>query len=198
MNNTQKHTQNKGFTLVELIIVVAVIAVLASVLAPQYLRYVERARESNDIQIASALLDAATIAIADPNNNVPSGYIIEVAWATDPHHSVQGTLVVRSPICSSSIWGLGVTGGQTAIPTAQYQSVLANLDENISTILQADITTENTSSAVDYYKPLIEKAQSVIANEEDFIYHINTATGAVVVCNESVRWVTEMGLNAVI
>ena len=39
---TQKN--NKGFSLIELIVVVAIMAVLVGVLAPAYLRYVEKAR----------------------------------------------------------------------------------------------------------------------------------------------------------
>jgi len=39
---------NKGFTLVELIIVIAVMAVLTVVVAPQYLKYVEDSRIATD------------------------------------------------------------------------------------------------------------------------------------------------------
>lgn len=39
---------NKGFTLVELIIVIAVVAVLSAVIAPQYITYIERSRISTD------------------------------------------------------------------------------------------------------------------------------------------------------
>ncbi len=41
---------NKGFSLVELIIVIAIMAVLVGVLAPQFVKYVEQSRESKDIQ----------------------------------------------------------------------------------------------------------------------------------------------------
>ena len=44
----QKTLTNKGFSLVELIIVVAIMAVLIGVLAPQYLRYVEKSRLQKD------------------------------------------------------------------------------------------------------------------------------------------------------
>lgn len=40
----KKQKNNKGFSLIELIVVVAIMAVLVGVLAPAYLRYVEKAR----------------------------------------------------------------------------------------------------------------------------------------------------------
>lgn len=48
MKREQKSLTNKGFSLVELIIVVAIMAVLIGVLAPQYLRYVEKTRLQKD------------------------------------------------------------------------------------------------------------------------------------------------------
>ena len=58
--------RNSGFTLVELIIVVAIIAVLSAVAAPQYIKYVERSRigvdESYIGEVASTL---ATVAATD-------------------------------------------------------------------------------------------------------------------------------------
>ena len=54
MNKKQKSLTNKGFSLVELIIVIAIMAVLIGVLAPQYLKYVEKSRESADLPRCSA------------------------------------------------------------------------------------------------------------------------------------------------
>ena len=57
---------DKGFSLVELIIVIAIMAVLVVVLAPQYLKYVERSRNSTDLQNATAIVTACQVWAADP------------------------------------------------------------------------------------------------------------------------------------
>lgn len=62
-----KKMNNKGFSLVELIIVIAIMAILIVVLAPQYLKYVERSRNSTDYQNATTVVDALQIYVADPD-----------------------------------------------------------------------------------------------------------------------------------
>lgn len=62
---------NKGFSLVELIIVIAIMAILIVVLAPQYLKYVERSRNSTDLQNVTELKNAVEIYAADPESPNP-------------------------------------------------------------------------------------------------------------------------------
>lgn len=53
---------NKGFSLVEIVVVVAIMAILVAMLAPQYLRYVERSRLQKDNQEISEVANAVKIA----------------------------------------------------------------------------------------------------------------------------------------
>lgn len=57
---------NKGFSLVELIIVIAIMAVLVGVLAPTYLQYVEKSRKSNDVSTVDSIINAIEVAAVDP------------------------------------------------------------------------------------------------------------------------------------
>lgn len=60
-----KKTNNKGFSLVELIIVIAIMAILVGVLAPQYIKYVEKSRLSADLDIADGVYSAVQTALTD-------------------------------------------------------------------------------------------------------------------------------------
>lgn len=60
-----KKMNNKGFSLVELIIVIAIMAVLIAVLAPQYMRFVERGRAESDRTNYEAVVSALQVHAVD-------------------------------------------------------------------------------------------------------------------------------------
>lgn len=65
----EKKMNNKGFSLVELIIVVAIMAVLIGVLAPTYLKYVESSKRTSDCTSIGSILDACEVLAIDPASN---------------------------------------------------------------------------------------------------------------------------------
>lgn len=56
---------NKGFSLVELIVVIAIMAVLVGVLAPTLIGNIEKSRESKDLQNLDSIRQAVVTAMAD-------------------------------------------------------------------------------------------------------------------------------------
>lgn len=57
--------RNAGFTLVELIIVIAIVAVLSAVAAPQYIKYVEKSKISTDMDMATNIKSAIIVLCTD-------------------------------------------------------------------------------------------------------------------------------------
>lgn len=77
-----KHTNKKGFTIVELVIVIAVIAILAAVLIPNLSRLVTKADKSAAMQEAKAAMDNDLINAEGDLANMEN-YVVSSSDATD-------------------------------------------------------------------------------------------------------------------
>ena len=55
MRNRKPFTNNKGFSLVELIIVIAIMAILAMAIAPAVIRYIDKSRHAIDVDNADEI-----------------------------------------------------------------------------------------------------------------------------------------------
>lgn len=72
-----KKTNKKGFTLVELVIVIAVIAILAAVLIPVFTNIIGDAKEKAALADARNVYEQYIVAQAQAQNEVPDNLIIE-------------------------------------------------------------------------------------------------------------------------
>lgn len=71
---------NKGFSLVELIIVIAIMAVLVGLLAPQYLKYVNNSKVSTDISNGQEVATVFNVAFADSVLTSGTYTAIDSSW----------------------------------------------------------------------------------------------------------------------
>jgi len=117
---------NKGFSLVELIIVIAIMAILIGVLAPQYIKYVEKSRKSADEDNADNLKNAVMTACTDEDyiDSIEAGYQLDfsssgVSLTTDTkgglaaglkeYFSTYSNVVVKSKAYNGSTYTVKVT-----------------------------------------------------------------------------------------
>ena len=57
--------KNKGFSLVELIIVIAIMAILAAAIAPALIRYIDKSRRADDVTAAGTINSSMSAALAN-------------------------------------------------------------------------------------------------------------------------------------
>ena len=79
-----KKKNNKGFSLVELVIVIAILAILVGILAPQYTKYVEKSRKAADASNLEELVTAFKTAASDGDDQIKAGtYTITISTSAD-------------------------------------------------------------------------------------------------------------------
>ena len=77
--NTKVKGNNKGFSLVELIVVMAIMAILAVTLTPKLSQYIDKARQTNDREAVNAVYTAIKLGMMDD-----AVYAIPKTSITDP------------------------------------------------------------------------------------------------------------------
>ena len=130
------HKKQRGFTLIELMIVIAIIGVLASIAIPQYQDYVARAKIMEGLSLAQAARTAVAASFqslgrmpagsntADPNSfNLPAAASFSGKYVSSI--TVAGGSGVISIVYNGNV-GDGVTSGQklTLTPLTSPQAAI--------------------------------------------------------------------------
>lgn len=88
--------EKEGFSLVELIIVIAIMAILIGVIALAVIPYLARSRESKDLQALGAISSALSSAVANTQVSSSGDFVYdgtEVATPTTDEHKVNNEMV---------------------------------------------------------------------------------------------------------
>ncbi|HET6725374.1 MAG TPA: pilin [Gammaproteobacteria bacterium] len=84
--------QQKGFTLIELMIVIAIIGILAAIAIPQYQDYVTRSKITEGVNLAAAAKTAVAVTMQS-NGSLPDAGGTNAAYGLPLAASINGTYV---------------------------------------------------------------------------------------------------------
>ena len=110
----------KGFSLVELIIVIAMMAILVGVMAPQYLKYLERAEKVRDCTAIDTILNACETIALDPDGNWGAGAGNQITITISATVSYSGG---ASTLLEKLVPASGVTMEYDGWPTIEINAV---------------------------------------------------------------------------
>ncbi|MBP8641185.1 MAG: type II secretion system protein [Oscillospiraceae bacterium] len=139
--------QNKnGFTLIELIVVVAILGVLMAVLVPQYIQYVQKSREAKAKQECSQVVGVANLELIDSYMNGTFSNISDTVTMSE-NEQFMNSVYETSNVEEDSIKALKASSATVSISYAEYVS-----DNDITVYYNGMIYSLEPLQTGEYYR----------------------------------------------
>ncbi len=118
---------NKGFSLVELIVVILIMAIIGVALTPQIMKWVGNAQKSNDVTNYNSLVSNASLAIVELQKD---------------NKAYKGTITIT----------VGTSSTDTAVPSGQAATLItkADFDAAMNKVLPGWAAIKRSSGSNDY------------------------------------------------
>lgn len=143
----QKRKNNKGFSLVELIVVVAIMAVLIGVLVPTLVRNVEKSKKQKDISTVEEVRNQLTIGLAD-----------------EKFSALKGTIT-----CEKGHVALNESSGKTIDPEKTANDYIKEVCQNLNAkdTFEKQLTSKAYGNAKVTFTIADEKVTATIAGDKE-------------------------------
>jgi type IV pilus assembly protein PilA len=154
-----RRINNEGFSLVELIIVIAIMAILAAALAPQLIKYIDNSRKSTDVSTGQSIATSVSVALTDEAaynaafaNATTAGYAYWISdcttSATEAFQKKVGEIISATP------------------PTPKYRGTGTNPFDDFAIVIKKD-ASNNLSFAI---YPATKNASGYTVVDADMVY----------------------------
>ena len=149
-----KKKNNKGFTLVELVIAIAILAILVGLLAPQYTKYVEKSRKTADVNNLEEIVKEIKVVASDSTYAIPQG-TFDVVMQSNGGTTITFTQDANAGTITGSVW----TDGMNALLEGTW-----NVNDNTMTSTALSLKSNKWSATGGIVTGIAANAHSIGAH----------------------------------
>ena len=177
----KKLLNKKGFTIVELVIVIAVIAILAAVLIPTFSNVVDSAKETATLQEAKGTLDSYIGVMSSNGDSLPDGTVF-IVYENDTAAETNATLLDKKNVSGAYVYYKG------ALHKFDYMSAAKSVEPNVlptglsldkftlPKVSSSKLTADTSELTADTYISWTEKQKNDFTGAKRFYFAYNQIT----------------------